>query len=66
VPALYFDPLIVIAAIARCRIPEPNYCTRCDEHHHLPGKEYAFLFLKPAGESASKGDVGPLRDELAA
>jgi thymidine kinase len=66
-PALYFDPLIVIGGDRRVQDPrEPNYCTRCDAHHHLPGKEYAFLVLKPAGEAASKGDVGPLRDELAA
>lgn len=66
-PALYFDPLIVIGGDREVQDPrEPNYCTRCDEHHHLPGKEYAFLFLKPAGEAASKGDVGPLRGELAA
>jgi len=66
-PALYFDPLIVIGGDREVQDPrEPNYCTRCDAHHHLPGKEYAFLVLKPAGEAASKGDERPLRDELAA
>ena len=29
-----------------------------------PGKEYTYLFLKPLGEQASRGDIGPLRDEL--
>jgi thymidine kinase len=66
-PALYFDPLIVIGGDRTVQDPrEPNYCTRCDEHHHLPGKEYAFLVLKPAGEAALRGDVRPLRNELAA
>jgi thymidine kinase len=66
-PALYFDPLIVIGGDRTVQDPrEPNYCTRCDEHHYLPGKEYAFLVLKPAGEAASKGDVQPLHTELAA
>jgi thymidine kinase len=64
-PALYFDPLLVIGGdreIDDAR--EPNYCTRCDEHHYLPGKEYTFLFLKPLGEQASRGDPAPLREEL--
>ncbi|MFW5789036.1 MAG: thymidine kinase, partial [Spirochaetota bacterium] len=62
-PALYFDPLIVIGGDTEKDDPrEPNYCTRCDEHHYLPGKEYAFLVLKPLGEEASRGNVAPLRD----
>jgi thymidine kinase len=66
-PALYFDPLLVIGGDRKVQdAREPNYCTRCDEHHYLPGKEYAFLFLKPAGEAASRGDTRQLRDELAA
>jgi thymidine kinase len=65
-PALYFDPLLVIGGDRERNDPrEPNYCTRCDDHHYLPGKEYTYLFLKPLGEQASRGDVGPLRDELA-
>ncbi|MFW5718597.1 MAG: thymidine kinase [Spirochaetota bacterium] len=65
-PALYFDPLIVIGGDTEKDDPrEPNYCTRCDEHHYLPGKEYAFLVLKPLGEEASRGNLAPLRDELA-
>ena len=65
-PALYFDPLLVIGGDREKNDSrEPNYCTRCDDHHCLPGKEYTYLFLKPLGEQASRGDVGPLRDELA-
>lgn len=64
-PALYFDPLIIIGGDTEKDDPrEPNYCTRCDEHHFLPGKEYAFLVLKPLGEAASRGDLAPLRHEL--
>jgi len=65
-PALYFDPLLVIGGDREIRDPrEPNYCTRCDDHHYLPGKEYTFLNLKPLGEQASRGQPAPLRDELA-
>ena len=64
-PALYFDPLLVIGGDKETRDPrEPNYCTRCDDHHYLPGKEYTFLHLKPLGEAASRGDPAPLREEL--
>jgi thymidine kinase len=64
-PALYFDPLIVIGGDREVRDPrEPNYCTRCDDHHYLPGKEYTYLYLKPLGEAASRGDTAPLREEL--
>ncbi len=64
-PALYFDPLIIIGGDAQRDDPrEPNYCTRCDEHHYLPGKQYAFLTLKPLGEEAGRGNLGPLRSEL--
>jgi thymidine kinase len=64
-PALYFDPLIVIGGDRGSRDPrEPDYCTRCDEHHYLPGKEYCYLFLKPLGEQALRGDPAPLRTEL--
>ena len=65
-PALYFDPLIVIGGDREVNDPrEPNYCTRCDDHHYLPGKEYTYLVLKPLGELASRGDIAPLREELA-
>ena len=65
-PALYFDPLIVIGGDREKYDPkEPNYCTRCDLHHYLPGKEYTYLVLKPLGEGAAAGDLGPLRKELA-
>jgi thymidine kinase len=66
-PALYFDPLIIIGGDRLKDDPrEPNYCTRCDEHHYLPGKEYTFFTLKPLGEAASRGDLKPLLAELAA
>jgi len=65
-PALYFDPLIIIGGDREKADPrEPNYCTRCDRHHYLPGKEYTFLVLKPLGEEASRGRIGPLKEELA-
>jgi thymidine kinase len=65
-PALYFDPLIVIGGDREASDPrEPNYATRCDYHHHLPGKEYCYLLLKPLGERALRGEPAPLREELA-
>jgi len=64
-PALYFDPLIIIGGDREKTDPrEPNYCTRCDEHHFLPGKEYTYFTLKPLGEAASGGNPAPLLDEL--
>ncbi len=66
-PALYFDPLIVVGGDRKKEDPlEPNYCTRCDEHHYLPGKEYTFFTLKPLGEAAARGEVEPLKRELEA
>lgn len=66
-PALYFDPLIIIGGDAEKEDPrKPNYCTRCDEHHYLPGKTYTYLILKPLGEQASRGDLEPLKKEIAA
>ena len=64
-PALYFDPLIIVGGDARREDSrEPNYCTRCDLHHYLPGKEYTFLVLKPLGVAAARGDLKGLREEL--
>lgn len=64
-PALYFDPLIIIGGDQRKTDPrEPNYCTRCDAHHYLPGKGYTYLILKPLGERASAGNLEPLGSEL--
>lgn len=64
-PALYFDPLIIVGGDARREDSrEPNYCTRCDLHHYLPGKEYTFLVLKPLGAAAARGDLQGLREEL--
>ena len=64
-PALYFDPLIIVGGDRFYENPRiPNYCTRCDRHHYLPGKEYTFLILKPLGELAYKGNVKPVLKEL--
>lgn len=64
-PALYFDPLIIVGGDRQIEDPKiPNYSTRCDQHHYLPGKEYAFMILKPLGEKAYAGDMTPLRKEL--
>ena len=64
-PALYFDPLIVIGGDREIDDPKvPNYCTRCDRHHYLPGKEYTFLVLKPLGERSAAGDTKALEEEL--
>lgn len=64
-PALYFDPLIIVGGDrAKSDGREPNYCTRCDDHHYLPGKEYTFFTLKPLGEQAARGNVAPLLAEL--
>lgn len=66
-PSLYFDPLIVIGGDRKKENSrEPNYCTRCDRHHYLPGKEYTFFTLKPLGQQAGSGNIGPLRSELSA
>ena len=66
-PALYFDPLIIVGGDTQKEDPlSPNYCSRCDEHHYLPAKEYTFFHLKPLGERASRGDIDPLRDEMRA
>jgi len=64
-PALYFDPLIIIGGDRTKEDGrEPNYCTRCDSHHYLPGKEYTYFTLKPLGEAAARGDIKPLLAEL--
>ncbi len=66
-PALYFDPLIIVGGDRNKNDPlEPNYCTRCDAHHYLPGKQYTYFTLKPLGQRASVGDLAPLERELAA
>jgi len=64
-PALYFDPLIIVGGDKRTDDPKiPNYATRCDQHHYLPGKEYTFMILKPLGELAYGGNLKPLLKEL--
>jgi thymidine kinase len=64
-PALYFDPLIIVGGDRASGDPRmPDYSTRCDAHHYLPGKEYTFLILKPLGELAYAGDMAPLAREL--
>lgn len=66
-PAPYFDPLIIIGGDRTKEDGrEPNYCTRCDRHHYLPGKEYTFFTLKPLGEAAARGELKGLVSELAA
>ncbi|MDD3366920.1 MAG: thymidine kinase [Sphaerochaetaceae bacterium] len=66
-PALYFDPLIIVGGdTQKDDSLYPNYCSRCDEHHYLPAKEYTFFHLKPLGERASRGEVAPLKEELQA
>jgi thymidine kinase len=64
-PALYFDPLIIVGGDKTLDDSKtPNYSTRCDRHHYLPGKEYTFLTLRPLGELAFSGNVDPLLNEL--
>ena len=64
-PALYFDPLIIVGGDKLTDDPKfPNYSTRCDHHHYLPGKEYTFMTLKPLGELAYGGNIKPLLNEL--
>ncbi|MBO7349553.1 MAG: thymidine kinase, partial [Spirochaetales bacterium] len=64
-PALYFDPLIVVGGdTSKTGSDSPNYASRCDEHHFLPGKEYTFFSLKPMAEEASKGNPKKLRTEI--
>ena len=64
-PALYFDPLIIVGGDKLTDDPKfPNYSTRCDHHHYLPGKEYTFMTLKPLGELAYGGNIKPLLKEL--
>jgi thymidine kinase len=66
-PALYFDPLIIVGGDRRTADPKiPNYATRCDRHHYLPGKEYTFMILNPLGELAFGGNAKPLLKELRA
>lgn len=66
-PALYFDPLIVVGGDKiKSGSSTPNYGSRCDKHHFLPGKEYTFFTLKPMAEDASKGNYQNLRKELEA
>ncbi len=66
-PALFFDPLIIVGGDLQRDDPrEPNYCTRCDTHHYLPGKQYTYFTLKPLGQRASVGDIAPLEAELRA
>ncbi len=65
-PAVYFDPLIIIGGDrASVDEREPNYATRCGEHHILPGKDYTYLVLKPLGERAAAGNADELEEELA-
>ncbi len=65
-PAPFFDPLIIIGGDRASDDPaQPNYCTRCDLHHHLPGKDYTYLTLTSLAEAWVKGEGGNLEAELA-
>jgi thymidine kinase len=64
-PAPFFDPLIIIGGDKTTDDPaQPNYCTRCDKHHHLPGKEYTYLTLTALGETWARGERESLEREL--
>lgn len=64
-PAPFFDPLIIIGGDRPSGDPsQPNYCTRCDQHHHLPGKEYTYLTLVALGEAWVRGETEGLEREL--
>jgi thymidine kinase len=64
-PAPFFDPLIIIGGDRASGDPaQPNYCTRCDKHHHLPGKEYTYLTLTALGEAWVRGEGEALVTEL--
>lgn len=66
-PALYFDPLIIVGGDKiKDSFLEPNYASRCDKHHYLPGKEYTFFTLKPLGEEAGRGSSNALYKEIEA
>jgi thymidine kinase len=65
-PAPFFDPLIIIGGDKASDDPaQPNYCTRCDKHHHLPGKEYTYMTLTALGEAWVRGETEALERELA-
>lgn len=64
-PAPFFDPLIIIGGDRSASDPaQPNYCTRCDRHHYLPGKEYTYLTLTALGEAWVRGESAGLEREL--
>ena len=64
-PAPFFDPLIIIGGDRASDDPaQPNYCTRCDQHHHLPGKEYTYMTLTALGEAWVRGEGSALEGEL--
>lgn len=66
-PAPYFDPLIIVGGDRTQEDGrQPNYGTRCGEHHILPAKDYTYLVLKPLGEDASSGNSAALIEELRA
>ena len=65
-PAPFFDPLIIIGGDRASDDPaQPNYCTRCDLHHYLPGKDYTYLVLTALGEAWVRGEPEGLENELA-
>jgi len=56
IPAPYFDPLIIVGGDDRhFDGRQPNYETRCSEHHQLPAKVYTYLILRPMAENYRRG-----------
>lgn len=65
VPAPYFDPLVIVGGDSRKSDGrEPDYETRCADHHQLPAKDYTFLILRPLAERFRSGQDRDLLDEL--
>lgn len=65
IPAPYFDPLIIVGGDTRSGdARQPNYETRCPEHHTLPAKVYTYLVLKPLAERYRRGLDRELMDEI--
>lgn len=66
VPALFFDPLILIGGDIIKNSPlEPNYESRCSFHHYLIGKEYTYCTLIPLARNSQSSDgFEALKQEL--
>jgi thymidine kinase len=66
VPALFFDPLILVGGdVVKDSPSEPNYESRCASHHFLLGKEYTYCYLIPlARRAVTPEGVEELKEEL--